>query len=341
MTGTHPTAEQLQRYRRRIAAADELRDVDRHLASCDRCFAAVRVDADPAVALPTSHLTFDELEAYVGGSAGADDRAIIDEHAAQCAMCRQELADLQSVAEVMKGGRAPARPFRRLLAAAAILALLALGAWLVFTSRTQPVPAPPQVQRPTPPPEPPPARTPAPALALAKPPILDTLVRGEPVLRGPEKPPFALLAPVATVVLDDRPRFEWEAAPEAKSYEVAVADAQSGSVAVTGTSETTQWRADEPLSRGRTYSWQVTAHTAAGTSTVAPGPSAPEALFHVAEKVEPLPDDPRERGVALANLGALDDAERALREAAAEELLEEVRSWRTPHGRPTTTNGAQ
>jgi hypothetical protein len=355
MTSTHPTAEQLERYRRRVASPDETRDVDAHVASCDRCWGMVRVDANPAIVLPATHLTYDELEAYVDGRADLDDRAIVAEHVAQCAACREELADLT---QVQNAGRASARPGRlkpalRLAAAAAMVMLVALGAWVWLTKsdgKTGPEAAnQPAVRRAMPPVAKPP-RTPdaVRALALVKPAIVDTLVRREGVLRGSTAPAFRLQAPVGTVVLDDRPNFRWEAAPDAKSYDVAVADVESGSVAASGSCDTTWWRSAEPLRRGRTYSWQVTAHTAAGTAVVAPGPTAPEALFHVADEVETLPAEPLERGVALANLGVLDEAEQSLERAAqngapnAAELLEEVRSWRTSsHGLPTETKGAQ
>jgi hypothetical protein len=231
-----------------------------------------------------------------------------------------------------------------------VLVLVALGAWMFLANRTPqqtiPVVVQPKVQRPQPQrTQEQPVQT---AFALQKPAIVGTLVRSEGVLRGGDATSFRLLRPVATVVLDDRPRFEWQPTPDAKSYEVAVADVESGSVAATGTSETTSWRTDEPLPRGRTYSWQVTAKIADGALLVAPGPAAPEALFHVIEAVAPLPEDPLERGVALANLGALDEAEQSLQRAAergharAGELLDEVRSWRpSSQGLPTTTNGAQ
>ena len=352
MSGAHPTGQQLDRYRRRLASPVEMLVVDRHVATCDRCFELVRADADPAIALPVAHLTYEELEAYVDGRADAYERAMVAEHTAQCAACREEMGDLQKVREAgfarpTHGGGVRLR--WGLVAAAAVLAII-VGIWFL---RPAPVVVPqPEVRREvTPTPTPPaPRRVPegVRAAALEKPAILDTLMPGKSVLRGGAAPAFRLVAPVATVVLDDRPRFQWEAAPNATSYDVAVADAQSGNVAVTGSSETTRWRAGEPLRRGRTYTWQVTAHTPGGTSLVAPGPAAPEALFHVAAKVEPLPEDPVERGVALANAGVLDEAESALRDAAkdgelhAEELLEEVRSWRTSsHGLPTTMNGAQ
>jgi hypothetical protein len=60
----------------------------------------------------------------------------------------------------------------------------------------------------------------------------------------------------------------------------------------------------------------------------------------VAEPFVVTQKTPRERGIALANRGALDDAERELEKAGAADLLQQVRGWRQ-RALPTTTNGAQ
>jgi hypothetical protein len=306
---------------------------------------------DPTIGLPLEHLTYDEVEAYVDGRADADDRAIVTEHLAQCALCRDEVMHLQSVhADMLAAPSAPRRSRTRwLLAAAAAIALMAIGGWLWLASRDdggiehevhrpqQPRAIPREIV-------PPRAPDSVQALVLEKPALVDTLVRGEGVLRGPSAPAFTLLAPVGTAVLEQRPEFRWKPAPDATSYDITIAD-PAGTLAASGSSDAARWRPEQPLARGRTYAWQVTAHTAGGATVVAPAPDAPEALFHVLANTDALPADPLERGVALANLGALDDAERALAESndvRAGGLLKKVRSWRTPsQGLPTTTNGAQ
>ncbi|HEX2060310.1 MAG TPA: hypothetical protein VHK90_06185, partial [Thermoanaerobaculia bacterium] len=111
----HPTAEQLDRYRRRRASPAETIEIDAHVASCDRCFAAVRADA---------HLTYDELEAI------ADGREANAPHLALCAACRGELADLRAMREALREERTPRN--RWWLAAAAMLAVAMLAAWLVI-----------------------------------------------------------------------------------------------------------------------------------------------------------------------------------------------------------------
>ena len=93
----HPTAEQLDRYRQRLAAPGELLAVDAHVAACNRCYTVVRADV-VTVVLRGGHLTYEELEAYVDGRADADDRRLVTAHVAQCARCRGQLSDLRDAA---------------------------------------------------------------------------------------------------------------------------------------------------------------------------------------------------------------------------------------------------
>lgn len=326
MNGTHPTAEVLDRYRRRAASPAETLAVDAHVAECDRCFERVRADA---------HLTFDELVAL------ADGRESSSPHLSLCARCRRELADLNAMRAAMQRPASPRTwlPF----AAAAMLAVVAGGSWML--SRTAPPPPAPQpapaVVEAAPPPPAPAQRQPAVA-DLERPPILDTLVTGRAELRGRESgTTFNLQAPVATVVLDDRPKFRWEEVSGATGYEVTVIDVDRGTAAATGTCLTGSWQPISPLRRGETYAWQVAVETDRGRF-VSPGREGAEARFHVAEQSTVEGTTPLERGVALARLGALDDAERELASAGATDLLDEVRSWRGPQrALPTTTNGAQ
>jgi hypothetical protein len=178
-------------------------------------------------------------------------------------------------------------------------------------------------------------------IVLDRPRVLDTLATEQGVLRGSEsRTAFALHAPVATVVLDDRPAFRWAEVEDASAYEVTVLDLERGTVAAGGTSGTASWRPGASLPRGRTYVWQVAATTSRGR-VVSPGQGAAEARFQVAAQGSVEGTTPRERGIAMARLGALDDAERELEQAGADELLQQVRAWRGQRGRPTTTNGAQ
>lgn len=310
MNGHHPTAEQLDRYRRRASPAAETIELDAHIAACDRCFEAVRADA---------HLTYAQLEAIV------DEREAPAPHLALCEVCRGELADLRAMREALAEQQAP---HRRWWPVAAMLAIALIAGLLLFrgnaTSGTVALNQP--QEEPSGPKVPPPQ--PAPAVALKKPQILDTLLTKPAVLRGAVgTETFALHAPVATVVLGDRPSFRWVEVPGATSYEIAVIDVERGTMATSGKSAAPSWRSAAPLPRGRTYAWQVAAIKSSGR-VVAPGRDAAEARFHVAEASRVDGETPLERGVALANLGALDDAEREFEAGGATDLLQQIRAWR-------------
>lgn len=333
---THVSDEQLDRYRRRVADPSELLLVDEHIASCDRCYALVR--ADPNVVLPAAgadeHLEYEALERYVDGTATPMERELADAHAALCQVCRMELRDLAGMRDAIKVRRIRRpRPPVLAWAAAAMLILALLTAWLLLRDRTPVKRVEREIATTTMTATEPPRKE-LPKVELVKPVVLASLVRGGGVLRGSsQSQSFALQEPVGTVVVEERPRFRWTAAPKATSYDVAVIDAQRGSIAASGSTSSTRWQPAVALPRGRIYSWQVTAHAGEG-SILAPGPSAPEALFQVAAHDEPLPENAFERGVVLANRGVLDDAERELERAArqgevrAVAVLEEVRSWR-------------
>lgn len=110
----HLDEGQLDRYRRRACAPDELLAADEHIAKCDRCFASVRADAG-TIELPDApddgHLTYDELEAFVDGRADGEDVERIALHAEQCARCGAELADLVATRDAI-APREPAAPRR-------------------------------------------------------------------------------------------------------------------------------------------------------------------------------------------------------------------------------------
>jgi anti-sigma factor RsiW len=129
---------------------------------------------------------------------------------------------------------------------------------------------------------------------------------------------FALIAPLATAVESDRPRFRWTAIPTATSYVVAVYDSEFNEVARSGSLTTSDWTLPEPLKRGGTYSWQVTATTADG-AVQTPAPPAPLARFRVvdartatdvARARDAYPDSHLTLGVVYARAGIVEAAER-------------------------------
>jgi len=100
---------------------------------------------------------------------------------------------------------------------------------------------------------------------------------------GEAGPQFAPTDPLARVVLDDRPLFQWTALPGAASYRVEVFDLQGHPAATSPSVPATQWRPDRPLPRGSAYSWQVTA-IRAGAALRVPQPPAAEARFLVLDR---------------------------------------------------------
>jgi hypothetical protein len=93
---------------------------------------------------------------------------------------------------------------------------------------------------------------------------------------------FALVSPVGTAVMDDRPRLQWRPLASASSYTVEVFDDGLRAVASSPPLSGTEWVADQPLPRDRTYAWQVTA-LRGSESVVAPRAPAPTARFRVVD----------------------------------------------------------
>jgi hypothetical protein len=181
------------------------------------------------------------------------------------------------------------------------------------------------------------------AAGVATPPPLVAELAGRPdVLMGPSPPsgPFALVSPLGTAVVLDRPRFEWEPLAGADAYEVTVADELLRPVASSGALTATSWTPAEPLPRGRTYVWQVSARRG-DTTVVVPEAPAPVARFRVldpaaAARVDGLrashPGSHLLLGIVLLQTGAIDEARRELaavpvsdpHAAVARRTLEEI-----------------
>ncbi len=166
------------------------------------------------------------------------------------------------------------------------------------------------------------------------------------VLMGPadEGHPFALLGPVGTVVMSDRPTLRWRAPGGADSYVVKVYDADFNEVAVSPQLSEPAWAVTRSLERGRIYSWQVTARVG-DKEVISPVKPAPDARFMILDqaKANELANAKNAAegshltlGVLYAQAGLLDDAERELQallranpqSTLAEKLLRSVRAKR-------------
>lgn len=129
---------------------------------------------------------------------------------------------------------------------------------------------------------------------------------------------FALLSPVGTVVISDRPSFSWTALNDAEGYRVYVLDENYNEVASSSLLKKTGWTMPTTLHRGSNYVWQVAA-VKGGKEFLTPVPPAPEAKFQILsedklKKLESLLKDSGNShlvvGTLYAENGLLDDAER-------------------------------
>jgi hypothetical protein len=176
--------------------------------------------------------------------------------------------------------------------------------------------------------------------------MLAELIGKSSVLMGPadEGHPFALLGPVGTVVMSDRPTLRWRALAGAESYVVRIYDPDFNEVAASPRLSETAWTVARALERGRSYSWQVTARVG-DKEVISPVKPAPDARFMILDraKANELAEAKNESanshltlGVLYSQAGLLDDAERELQallranpqSSLANNLLSSVRAKR-------------
>lgn len=94
---------------------------------------------------------------------------------------------------------------------------------------------------------------------------------------------FAPLTPLDVVIETDRPEFRWQALEAAPQYVVTIYDAKYRQVVSSGPIAGTEWTAPNPLERGVTYSWQISA-LKDGKTIVSPKPPLPEARFRILDQ---------------------------------------------------------
>jgi hypothetical protein len=97
-------------------------------------------------------------------------------------------------------------------------------------------------------------------------------------------PPRAI-EPFRSAVLGGRPRFSWTPVLDARSYRIAVFDADYEEVARSEELNGTSWTPSKPLPAGVDLSWHVVAETGAGEISSA-GSNRPEAVFRVLTPAE-------------------------------------------------------
>ncbi len=91
---------------------------------------------------------------------------------------------------------------------------------------------------------------------------------------------FAPLEPLDVVIETDRPKFRWQALEAAGQYVVTIYDANFREVAGSGPIVAREWTTPNPLPRGVTYSWQISA-LKDGKTIVSPKPPLREARFRI------------------------------------------------------------
>ena len=316
----HPTDFELERYAHGTLSAADLLRVDDHLAICPLCRRRALEVADGSRRLAsTVHAVRQDLS---GAGAGFAQSAEVVPFAPR----------RFTVGRVTGWGP--------VIAVAAVAATAVFAVNILWGTRTAPVSAPapstpvenaaPQVAR---------ADTLTPAERalvdsaaadgrLPRAAALEQVASTTGVLMGSpaHDSTFGPTEPRGVVVDADQPTLIWSSSGAGAQYQVSVFDEAFNLVTSSGWQAETQWRVARPLTRGKSFSWQVKAQVGDATIT-APAPPQPEARFLVTtvEQNAQLAAMRKRAGdshvalaVLLAQAGVLDEAERELTRASAE-----------------------
>src|SRR5258708_6661271 len=294
----HITSQELHLVSDGAIQPESLPEISRHLDACPLCArrAEELVDIRALAATLRDTLGVDEhpemsdLTSYVDDELDPTAREWIDTHLEWCARCGEDITDLRAEQQTLRDGWHAWQWI-----AAGIFMAGAIGAGMMWLQNRSTVPAlPPRARvHVVPPIVPHVAPTPRSdawieleqsVLAAGRidpPAILRTLRPATQTLRGSETVTQTRLSPAGEVVADDRPVLSWTATPDAKY--VVMIFASEEPVATSPALTDTHWTPPQPLQRGATYSWQVETRGANGSSTIAPAPPQPEALFRIVD----------------------------------------------------------
>jgi hypothetical protein len=246
------------------------------------------------------HITDEELISFSRAGLPGERLFEVSDHLGECASCaaraeelvdldglaagiRRDLADVEHPAAEVGDLRMEARSWMPLAASIILVAGLAAGLlWLRRNSSSPPVHGT-TVIRPTSHDEvsPEPERAVLSAGHIDRPSVIGELRRTGQAERGKAPSPAERLAPSGVVVESDRPELTWT--PLAGAHYTVAIFAGDEPVARSGRLAAARWQPPTALPRGKTYLWQVDVTRADGTTIVLPAPSAPEALFRVAD----------------------------------------------------------
>jgi hypothetical protein len=136
--------------------------------------------------------------------------------------------------------------------------------------------------------------------------------------------PLRAIEPFRSAVLEARPRFSWASVPDARTYRVAVFDADYEEIARSEVLTRTSWTAPQPLPADVDLSWHVVADTGSGEISSA-GVDRAESVFRVLTPIEAAEvnagkahyrDSHLLRGLLYSRHGLLHDAEAEFRALA-------------------------
>jgi hypothetical protein len=348
----HPDSDTLLAFRQHRLSGSAVATIAHHVRECARCAkveaTAGRVVLDALVLRAADdHLSDEERDAVV-------EQRVMHPHLAVCAMCRAEVEDLRRFDDA----ETPSK--RWWIAAAAAVAVLVLSAVALFVRRdavsmtaTKPAApvAPVTVTQPAAPvvasltdgagrialladgtiagvePRSPRDADDIRAVLSGRAIAIPTFVAAMPgAVRGGSATasPFRAIAPFRTAVRDARPRFSWTPVRGARSYRVAVFDADYEEIARSEVLSGTSWTASHALPSGVDLSWHAIAETDAGEISSS-GSDRTEAVFRVLTAKEAAEVDAGEaqyrdshllRGLLYSRHGLLHDAEREFRALA-------------------------
>jgi anti-sigma factor RsiW len=323
----HLSEPELRGFVQHTLEADRVLAVDDHLAVCGSCRERAAAIGRPRTKLAEmsadllaleGHVSEDEIQHYLESTLASSDRARVDRHLAECDVCAREIDELKKWTLV----RSRNRTLAYAAAAIAIVVLIPLGVWRElrnpdFGASLPGLEALPSDQR---------AAVRAAlseGVAELPPSVTEWATSSETLMGGQPRPAaaFALVAPLYTVTVSDRPEFRWRAFPEADGYTIALFDEDLNPVMDPVTLAETSWTPSELLARDRWYVWQVTARRGDESVTV-PAPPAPFARFRVMdERTTALlervsraePDSHLLLGILYTQAGAREEAEVQLR----------------------------